>query len=43
MKSRDGMKYSENKHCFYKRLFLIQLDLKSLDPVRPSKVVKDAK
>jgi hypothetical protein len=43
MMIRAGMKRSTNKYCFLQVSFLIQLDLKSLDPVRPSKVVKDTK
>ena len=42
MMIRAGMKRSTNKYCFLQVSFLIQLDLKSLDPVRASKVVKDA-
>lgn len=43
MMIRAGMKRSTNKYCFLQVSFLIQLDLKSLDPVRPSRVVKDTK
>ena len=43
MMIRDGMKRSANKYCFLQASFLIQLDLKSLNLVRASKVVKDVK
>ena len=43
MMIRDGMKRSANKYCFLQVSFLIQLDLKSLNLVRASKVVKDVK
>jgi len=43
MMIRAGMKRSANKYCFLQASFLIQLDLKSLNLVRASKVVKDVK
>jgi len=39
MMIRAGMKLSVNKYCFLQASFLTKLDLKSLDPVRASKVV----
>ena len=43
MMIRDGIKRSANKDCFLQASFLIQLNLKGLDQVSPSKVVIDTK